>query len=67
MLRDLVSESVNYVDVILKSGRRSAGGNLSVLKKKIDMWDIYISHFETKAERMRVQFASMLFQMMNGL
>ena len=44
-LEELCKNSYSYAEVLQKAGRKQAGGNQSVLKKKIEEFDIDISHF----------------------
>lgn len=44
-LEELCKNSYSYAEVLQKAGRKQAGGNQSILKKKIEEFDIDISHF----------------------
>ena len=44
-LEELCSESYSYAEVLRKAGRAQAGGSQETLKKKIDEFNIDISHF----------------------
>ena len=44
-LEELCKESYSYAEVLKKAGRKQAGGNQTLLKKKIEEWDIDVSHF----------------------
>lgn len=44
-LEELCKESYSYAEVLRKAGRKQAGGNQTTLKKKIEEWNIDISHF----------------------
>ena len=44
-LEELCKNSYSYAEVLRKAGRKQAGGNQSTLKKKIEEFNIDISHF----------------------
>ena len=44
-LEELCSESYSYAEVLRKAGRAQAGGSQNTLKKKIEEYNIDISHF----------------------
>ena len=44
-LEELCADSYSYAEVLSKAGRKQGGGNQSVLKKKIEEFNIDISHF----------------------
>ena len=44
-LEELCSESYSYAEVLRKAGRAQSGGSQSILKKKIEEYNIDISHF----------------------
>ena len=44
-LEELCKDSYSYAEVLRKAGRKQAGGNQSILKKKIEEFNIDISHF----------------------
>ena len=44
-LEQLCAESYSYSEVLRKAGRAQAGGSQATLKKKIEEFDIDISHF----------------------
>lgn len=44
-LEELCKDSYSYAEVLRKAGRKQAGGNQSTLKKKIEEFNIDISHF----------------------
>ena len=44
-LEELCSESYSYAEVLRKAGRVQAGGSQNTLKKKIEEYNIDISHF----------------------
>lgn len=44
-LEELCSESFSYAEVLRKAGRKPAGGSQATLKKKIEEYNIDISHF----------------------
>ena len=44
-LSELCKDSYSYAEVLKKAGRKQAGGNQAVLRKKIEEWNIDISHF----------------------
>lgn len=45
-LEELCAESYTYNEVLRKAGRKLGGGNQSYLKKKIDEFNIDVSHFK---------------------
>ena len=44
-LEELCADSFSYAEVLRKAGRKQAGGNQTTLKKKIQEFNIDISHF----------------------
>lgn len=44
-LEELCSKSYSYAEVLRKAGRAQSGGSQSILKKKIEEYNIDISHF----------------------
>ena len=44
-LEELCADSYSYAEVLSKAGRKQGGGNQSTLKKKIEEFNIDISHF----------------------
>lgn len=48
-LEELCKDSYSYAEVLKKAGRKQAGGNQTVLKKKIEEFNIDISHFTGQA------------------
>ena len=44
-LEELCSESYSYAEVLRKAGRAQAGGSQNTLKKKIEEYNIDVSHF----------------------
>ena len=44
-LEELCADSYSYAEVLRKAGRAQAGGSQNTLKKKIEEFDIDISHF----------------------
>lgn len=44
-LEELCKNSYSYAEVLRKAGRKQAGGNQAILKKKIKEFNIDISHF----------------------
>lgn len=44
-LKELCADSYSYAEVLKKAGRKPGGGNQATLKKKIEEFDIDISHF----------------------
>ena len=44
-LQELCQNSYSYAEVLKKAGRKPGGGNQETLKKKIEEWNIDISHF----------------------
>ena len=44
-LNQLCAESYSYAEVLRKAGRAQAGGSQATLKKKIEEFDIDVSHF----------------------
>ena len=44
-LEQLCADSYSFAEVLRKAGRAQAGGSQATLKKKIQEWDIDISHF----------------------
>ena len=44
-LEELCSKSFSYREVLRKAGRKHAGGSQATLKKKIEEYNIDISHF----------------------
>ena len=44
-LTELCKESYSLAEVLRKAGRKQAGGNQAILKKKIEEYEIDISHF----------------------
>lgn len=44
-LEDLCKDSFSYAEVLRKAGRKQSGGNQAVLKRKIQEFNIDISHF----------------------
>lgn len=48
-LEELCKESVSYADVLEKAGRKPGGGNQKVLRDKISLFQINISHFKGQA------------------
>ena len=44
-LEELCSDSYSLAEVLRKAGRKQAGGNQSILKKKIEEFNIDVSHF----------------------
>ena len=44
-LQELCADSYSYAEVLRKAGRKQSGGAQSTLKKKIEKFDIDISHF----------------------
>lgn len=49
MLEKLCASSYSYAEVLRKSGRKIAGGNQEILKKKILKYGIDTSHFTGQA------------------
>ena len=47
-LETLCQESYSYAEVLRKAGRKQGGGNQKILKKKIEEYEIDISHFTGK-------------------
>lgn len=45
-LEQLCKESYSYAEVLRKAGRKQSGGNHSSLKKKIEEFNIDVSHFK---------------------
>lgn len=48
-LEELCKDSYSYSEVLKKAGRKLAGGNNSYLKKKIEEYQIDVSHFLGKS------------------
>lgn len=44
-LQNLCAESYSYAEVLRKAGRKPGGGNQETLKKKIEEFEIDVSHF----------------------
>lgn len=44
-LTSLCESSYSYAEVLEKAGRKQGGGAQQTLKKKIEEWNIDISHF----------------------
>lgn len=44
-LQELCASSYSYAEVLTKAGRKYAGGNVQILKKKIAEYEIDTSHF----------------------
>ena len=44
-LSDLCKDSYSYAEVLKKAGRKQGGGTQATLRKKIEEWNIDISHF----------------------
>lgn len=45
-LQDLCQNSFSYAEVLKKAGRKTSGGSHQLLKKKIEEYDIDVSHFK---------------------
>ena len=45
MLVELCASSYSYAEVLRKAGRKKGGGTIATLKRKIQEYDIDISHF----------------------
>ena len=45
-LEELCKDSISYNEVLIKAGRKIAGGNTQTLKNKISEYNIDISHFK---------------------
>lgn len=44
-LREMCENSYSYAEVLTKAGRKQGGGNQSTLRKKIEEFNIDVSHF----------------------
>jgi len=44
-LSELCKDSYSYAEVLKKAGRKQGGGTQATLRKKIEEWNIDISHF----------------------
>jgi len=45
-LEELCKDSISYNEILIKAGRKIAGGNTQTLKNKISEYNIDISHFK---------------------
>lgn len=50
-LQNIINNSNNMINVLIKLNLRCAGGNFQTIKKYIKLYDINVEHFETSEEK----------------